>query len=114
MPDKFGDKARLLHVLDAIQAINGYTKELNFEDFSNNSMVCDACLRQLSIIGEATNRISEEITKKFPGISWRQIIGLRNIVIHQYFGVDKQVIWNVIKVNLPDLRVKVEQVLDSL
>jgi len=75
-----------------------------FEDYESNSMMKDACVRQLGIIGEACNRVSEEVKDANQEIEWRQIIGLRNIVIHQYFGVDDQLIWDVIQHNLPDLK----------
>lgn len=114
MPDKLGDRARLLHIIDSIEKIDSYVLESKFEDFEGNSMMKDACIRQLGIIGEASNRISEEIKDSNEEIEWRQIIGLRNIVIHQYFGVDDQVIWDIIQHNLPDLKSRVKRILKSL
>lgn len=70
-------------------------------------MMFNASLRQLEIIGEASNRLSEELLNRTPSIPWARIIGLRNLVIHEYFGVDDFTIWNVIKINLPFLKEKV-------
>jgi uncharacterized protein with HEPN domain len=114
MPDKFGDLARLLHVLDSIEEIKQYTLDAEFEDFEDQSMMKNACIRQLEIIGEACNRISEEIRLKYPRIEWSQIIGLRNILIHQYFGVDDRVIWDIIKQDLIDLESKIKEIVKDL
>ena len=114
MPDKLGDLARLLHVLDSIEEIKQYTHDAEFEDFEDQSMMKNACIRQLEIIGEACNRISEEIRQKYPQIEWSQIVGLRNILIHQYFGVDDKVIWDIIKQDLVDLESKIKEIVQDL
>lgn len=101
MQNKFKDKVRVQHILDSIVKINEYTNNLNFEEFKDNTMAQDACVRQLGIIGEACNHLSTGTKEISNTIQWRQIIGLRNIVIHEYFGIDEQVIWNVIKYELP-------------
>ena len=110
MPDKLGDAVRIRHILDAIEEIRGYTKDADFETFDQNAMMHDACIRQLAIIGEACNRISPDVRETHTDIAWRQIIGLRNIVIHQYFGVDNHVIWDVIAHDLPDLEEKMSRI----
>ena len=73
----------------------------------------NATLRQLEIIGEASNRISEKLILDNPSIPWARIIDLRNLVIHEYFGIDDFTIWNVIKINLPDLKRRVSDILDK-
>lgn len=70
-------------------------------------MMFNASLRQLEIIGEASNRLSEKLLNDNSSIPWAQIIGLRNLVIHEYFGIDDLTIWDVIKINLPDLKEKI-------
>jgi uncharacterized protein with HEPN domain len=70
MPDKLGDKARVLHILDAIEEIFTYTTNVEFNEFKHHSMMKDACIRQLGIIGEACNRISDERKKAFSDIPW--------------------------------------------
>lgn len=77
-------------------------------------MMIDACIRQLGIIGEACNRISEEVKSKYENIKWRQIIGLRNLVIHEYFGVDDRIIWDVIRDHLPELDIQMKNILHEL
>lgn len=107
MQDRLGNKVRLQHILDAIIDIENYIQDADLESFVNNSMMFNASLRKLEIIGEASNRLSEDLLLKSADIPWTRIIGLRNLVIHEYFGVDDFTIWNVIKINLPDLKEKV-------
>ena len=90
MKNSIGDNARLHHILDAILEIQEYTKGKSDDDFFRDSMLQSACVRQLEIIGEAASNVSDEIKSKSPGIEWQEIIGLRNILIHEYFGVDVQ------------------------
>jgi uncharacterized protein with HEPN domain len=113
MQDRLGDKVRLLHVIDAITEIENYLQDVDLEHFVNNSMMFNATLRQLEIIGEASNRLSEKMLLNNPEIPWARIIGLRNLVIHEYFGIDDFTIWNVIKINLPDLKVKISAILEK-
>ena len=111
--DKIGDEARLRHILDAIQEILGYTKDANFDLFSKNSMMNQASIRQLEIIGEAATRISSEVKEKHDAIEWRQIIALRNLLIHQYFGVDVRLVWDIVQTNLIPLSTQITAILDE-
>jgi uncharacterized protein with HEPN domain len=113
MQDRLGDKVRLLHIIDAIAEIENYIQNTNLDDFVKNSMMFNATLRQLEVIGEASNRLSEKILLNNPEIPWARIIGLRNLVIHEYFGIDDFTIWNVIKINLPDLKIKISEILEK-
>ena len=106
MKDNIGDRARILHIRDAIEEIKSYVKECDFNTFEENSMMHNACIKQLEIIGEAANRISDELKDTCPEIKWAEIIGLRNILIHEYFGVDIKVIWDIIQFDLPDFENK--------
>ncbi len=114
MPDKFGDKIRLQHILDAIESINGYVTNTDYIAFSAHPMMQDACIRQLQVIGEACSKISPAIRGQNPKVPWQQIIGLRIIVIHEYFGVDDVVIWDVIQKDLPELKHQVDAMRNSL
>jgi uncharacterized protein with HEPN domain len=111
MQDRLGDAVRLQHILDAITEVETYIKGVNIIEFAANSMMFNATLRQLEIIGEASNRLSEDLHKSQPNIPWRQMIGLRNMVIHEYFGIDDRTIWTVITVNLPVLKVQIQALL---
>lgn len=104
MPSNPKDKIRIQHILDSILEIESYTKNINFQEFSKNSMMINASVRQLEIIGEASNHISEELIEKHTSVEWKQIISLRNFLIHEYFGIDLAVVWNVIQFDIPHLK----------
>lgn len=114
MQDSLGDKVRLLHIVDAINEIESYIQGVDFDSFVKNSMMFNASLRQLEVIGEASNRLSEKLLNNNSAIPWARIIGLRNLVIHEYFGIDDLTIWNVITINLPDLKNAVLVLLDDM
>ena len=114
MQDRLGDKVRLQHALEAISKIQEYIEGETIESFAENTMVLDACLRQFQIVGEACNKVSKELQEENNSIPWRQIIGLRIIVVHQYFGVDEKVIWDIIQNDLPSLKDQIERLIKSL
>ncbi|MBK7871092.1 MAG: DUF86 domain-containing protein [Saprospiraceae bacterium] len=113
MPDKLGDKVRLQHILFAIEEIESYIADADFDIFVSNSMMFNATLRQLEIIGEAANRLSENVLQNNVDIPWARIIGLRNLVIHEYFGIDDITIWNIVKINIPDLKSKIKLLIEE-
>ncbi len=114
MRGKLGDKARLSHILDAIVEVETYLVNADFEIFMDNSMMRFACIKQMEIIGEASNHVSEEIKTQFSEIEWNQIIGMRNIFVHEYFGIDSKLVWEIIKHDLPDLKNKVIAILSLM
>lgn len=92
------------HVLDAIVRIEAYIKELSKEDFENNFLVQDAVLRNIILIGEAAKNIPEEFKQKYADVEWRKIVGMRNKVVHKYFIIDVETVWNVLQRDLPLLK----------
>jgi uncharacterized protein with HEPN domain len=114
MRGKLGDIARLNHILDSINEIETYLVNTDFDSFMNNSMMRFACIKQMEIIGEASDHISEEIKVKFSEIEWAQIKGMRNIFVHEYFGIDSRLVWEIIKHDLPELKGKVVTIVKSL
>ena len=114
MKGKLGDKQRLLHIIESIEEIEGYTTGSNFELFMQNSMMKFASIKQIEIIGEAANHISDETKNKFNEIQWRQITGLRHVLVHEYFGVDSKLIWQIIADDIPELKIKIKEVLISI
>lgn len=114
MKSELGDKIRLPHILDAIDEIHKYIKGADFSLFLENSMMRFACIKQMEIIGEAGNHISPQLKSKFSGIQWAQIIGMRNVFAHEYFGIDSSIVWEIIKNDIPELKEKVEHILKSL
>lgn len=114
MRGKIGDKVRLQHILDSILEIENYLRGIDFSHFAGNSMMKFACIKQLEIIGEASNHISEDIKEKFTTIEWSQIVGMRNVLVHEYFGVDSNLVWEIAKNDLPDLKEKVVEIIGAL
>ena len=114
MRGRLGDKVRLQHIYDAILEIEIYLLDKDFSDFMENSMMRFACIKQMEIIGEAGNHISEDIKSKFSHIEWSQIVGMRNVFVHEYFGVDSNLVWEIIKSDLPDLKIRIKEILDSI
>ncbi len=114
MRGKFGDKVRLNHILDAIIEIESYLNDADFDTFMENSMMRFACIKQMEIVGEASNHISEEVKNRFSEIEWSQIVGMRNVFVHENFGVDTRLVWEIIKNDLPDFKSKVISIMESL
>jgi uncharacterized protein with HEPN domain len=100
-------------ILESMNRINTYISGVDYESFLNNQMLIDAVIRNLEIIGEAARNLSDELRKKHPELPLRNMIGLRNILIHQYFGVDESIIWEVITVDLPDARPNLIKVIQA-
>jgi uncharacterized protein with HEPN domain len=114
MRGRLGDKVRLQHIIDAIQEIEGYLIDTDFSKFMENSMMRFACIKQMEIIGEASNHVSEDTKAKFTIVEWTQIVGMRNVFVHEYFGVDSSLVWEIIKSDLPDLKDKIIEILKSI
>ena len=91
-------------IIESISKIEGYIKDLSFEDFSQSSQVIDAVVRNIEIIGEASKNIPPEIQSEFNDIPWQKIKGIRNRIVHEYFSVDISIIWFIAKNELDSLR----------
>lgn len=111
MPDKFGDKARLQHALDAIERLQQYTRGINKKAFLQDEMTQDACIRQLQVVGESINRVGTATQKAHPQIPWANVIGLRNVVVHEYFGINGEIIWGIIKKDIPSLKKEIKRII---
>lgn len=87
-------------ILESISDLRAFTEGLDFDDFCADRKTVNACIRSLEVIGEATKKIPEAIRKKRPELPWRAIAGMRDKLIHEYFGVDLQIIWQTINHDL--------------
>jgi uncharacterized protein with HEPN domain len=107
------DRVYLLHVRDAIDAITSYTAA-GRDAFMADRKTQDAVIRNLEIIGEAVKRLSPLLTGAHPDVPWRQIAGMRDKLVHDYFGVDLDLVWGVVERELPTVRTRVGAVLAQL
>jgi uncharacterized protein with HEPN domain len=103
-----------LHILDAIATIESYVTGLTEESFRQNRLIQDGVIRNLEIIGEATKKLPKSLTNIYPNVEWKKIAGMRDVLIHDYFGVDLERVWVVVKNRLPDLKKNVTQILNDL
>ncbi len=90
-------------ILERIQRIGRYTRDLDHDAFVQDEKTVDAVVRSLSVIGEAARRVPQEFADRHPGILWRQIVGLRNRIVHDYFNVDLDLVWQIVRDELPRL-----------
>jgi uncharacterized protein with HEPN domain len=90
MPREY--KAYLKDILDAMRKIENYTKDIAFDDFVADELIKDGVVRNLEVIGEAVKNIPEDVKDKKPEVEWKKIAGLRDILIHDYFGIDEDIV----------------------
>ena len=107
-------KLYLTDVFEAIERIDDYLKDLTFEEFSRNKLVIDAVVRNFEIIGEATKHMPEGIKAENRQIQWRQMAGMRDKLVHEYFGVNIEILWKTAKNRLPALKPLIEELLKSI
>jgi uncharacterized protein with HEPN domain len=107
------DSDYLRHILDAIIQIKEYVGDSSFEQFEQNRLVQDAVIRQLAIIGEAARLVSSSLKETYPEVPWADIVGMRNILIHNYLEVDIREVWQTIQQDLPILQKQVARILSS-
>ena len=107
------DIVYLRHIFDAISRIDEYTQTMNYNDFASNHLVQDGVIRQIEIMGEATKKLSESIRNKYPDVPWKDMAGMRDKLIHHYFGVDMEAVWDTTKKDVPVLREKIESIIEA-
>jgi len=110
---KRDDSVYLRHIRDAIAKIEAYLADVSESDFYKHSMVQDAVIRQLEIIGEAVRHISEELQNAHSEIPWQDIAGMRNKLIHDYFGVDIEKVWLTATEDIARLKAEVLRILQE-
>jgi uncharacterized protein with HEPN domain len=106
-------KVFLDDILEASEAIQTYVEGMSCEEFADDPKTRDAVIRNLEVIGEATKNIPQVVRDQRPAVEWKRIAGLRDILIHHYFGVDIKIIWDIVENKIPLLRDQIGSLLDS-
>lgn len=107
-------KILLGHILDSIEEIEKYKRHATKRKFSQMTMMQDAIIRRIEIIGEAVKKLPPDFKRKYPKIAWAEIAGMRDILIHDYFGVNINIVWKTIREDIPFLKNQITELIDGL
>jgi uncharacterized protein with HEPN domain len=113
MKSLLGDKERLGHILDAIKSIELFCEGVDMDSFQKNYMLQLAVVKLLEVIGEASNQLSKELKEEHAEIEWKLIIGSRNILIHEYFSISYDIVWEAVQNDLPVLKKQLTKILEQ-
>lgn len=103
----------LRHIFDETEFLLKHCEGLDLSDLMKDDVLKRACLRSLEVIGEAVKNVSEDLKQKYPDVEWKKVAGLRDKLIHHYFGVDWEIVWDVIKNRLPILEKEVGRLIEE-
>jgi uncharacterized protein with HEPN domain len=106
-------RLRIDDILDAIKKVEVYTRGMTLESFAGDSRTVDAVVRNLEVIGEASRHLDDMIVRAAPEVPWDQMRAMRNVVAHQYFGVDVAIIWQTAKQDIPPLEAPLRRLLEA-
>lgn len=101
-------------IVESINDIESFTKGIDFNDFIKDKKTINAVVRSLEVIGKASKKVPENIKKKYPALPWKQMAKMRDKLIHEYFGVDVEIVWKVVNDELPPLKPLIQQILGNL
>ncbi len=101
-------------ILDSINDIGNFIDGVDFEEFIRDKKTIYSVIRAIEIIGEATKNVPEQIRKKYPDVPWKKMAGIRDRLIHEYFGVDLEILWSTAKKDVPQLKIPVSKVLEDM
>jgi uncharacterized protein with HEPN domain len=104
----------LTHIIDSIQLIESYMEGRTEADLMESTGLQDKIIRRIQVIGEAVKNLPDDLKRSHPEVPWRDIAGMRDIVIHQYFGIDLEFVWNVLTKDIPDLKLKILKIREEL
>jgi len=109
MREQVRDLERLNHIIEAIEKVETYSADKSFDELKSNTMVKHAITWNIMIIGEASNKLTKEFCKDHPKTNWRGVTGMRNVLVHDYFQIDDEEIWNAIQKDIPILKEQISE-----
>lgn len=107
------NKLHLLHIRDSIDRVLEYSSQTTYDEFAENNKDYDAILMRIIVIGEAINNLSDEFREQHHNLPWHKAIGLRNQIAHGYIDIKPDIIWDTVKSDLPELKKKIEEILNN-
>jgi len=108
------DRLYLIHISECIERIVSYTAGKDKQQFINSTLLQDAVIRNLQTLAESTQRLSHETKDRAGDIDWFKIAGFRNVLVHDYLGIDTERVWNILERDLPDIKVAVDKLLQQM
>lgn len=109
-----GDREFLLDIKEAIERIRNYTAGMSYEEFLQDTKTQDAVVRNIEIIGEAVKNLSRGLKEKYKDIEWKDIAGMRDKIVHFYFGIKWELVWSVVNDKIPALLPKIETIIKQI
>jgi uncharacterized protein with HEPN domain len=103
----------LYHIVDEVNFVLKHTSGLTEEKFLEDETLTRAVVRSLEIIGEATKKLPQEFKAQYPNVEWKKMAGTRDVLIHEYFGVDWEIVWDIITTKLPSIGDEIKTILDD-
>lgn len=104
---------RLRDIVEAVEKVQRYTAGMKFADFADDERTVDAVLRNFTVVGEAAAHLPEAVKQEHPGLPWAEMKGMRNILVHEYFGVSLEIVWETVQRDLPPLIPRLKQILEA-
>lgn len=104
----------LEHILESIDLIQDYTAHKTITDFIKSVQLQDSIIRRIEIIGEAVKNLPDDVKNNYPEVPWKKIAGMRDVLIHEYFGIDLELTWQVVQKDIPDLKRKIMKIKHDL
>lgn len=114
MSSKRRDRDYIADIQEAIQRILAYTQDMSWDTFLHDDRTQDAVVRNIEVIGEATKNLSGTLRKRYPHLPWKDMAGARDRLIHHYFGINNEIVWQIVQQDLPALLPKIQGILDEL